>query len=378
MKLFLDSANLTEIRDAVSWGAIDGVTTIHEFGYDLAGRLVQAKDNGVVVRTYGYDDNGNRLSLTTPSGTTAGTYDAQDRLLSYGDFTFAYTTAGELSTRTNLATSTSTGYSYDVYGNLTQVTLPNGDVVEYLADPENRRIQKKKNGLVVKAWLYRDELRPIAELDAMGNVVSRFVYALDRNVPDYMVKGGTKYRLITDQVGSVRMVVDAATGAVAQQITYDEFGVVLADTSPGFQPFGFAGGLYDADTGLVRFGARDYDAGIGRWTNKDPIRFGGGDTNLYAYANSDAVNSVDSLGLEAKECKPDHCDYGKFGNCVKACSLIWKLEQGGVKPKPEADADKSFCQCTKDCAETLNCGKEWKQTAPPSNGKPKPLCGAKP
>jgi len=27
MKLFLDSANLTEIRDAMSWGAIDGVTT---------------------------------------------------------------------------------------------------------------------------------------------------------------------------------------------------------------------------------------------------------------------------------------------------------------------------------------------------------------
>ena len=39
---------------------------------------------------------------------------------------------------------------------------------------------------------------------------------------------------------------------------YDAFGRVLADTAPGFQPFGFAGGLYDHDTGLVRFGARDY------------------------------------------------------------------------------------------------------------------------
>src|SRR3989338_10680141 len=27
MKIFLDSANLAEIREAVSWGAIDGVTT---------------------------------------------------------------------------------------------------------------------------------------------------------------------------------------------------------------------------------------------------------------------------------------------------------------------------------------------------------------
>ncbi|EYF08357.1 hypothetical protein [Chondromyces apiculatus] len=44
----------------------------------------------------------------------------------------------------------------------------------------------------------------------------------------------------------------------------DGFGRVLLDTSPGFQPFGFAGGLYDPETDLVRFGARDDDADIGR------------------------------------------------------------------------------------------------------------------
>ena len=64
---------------------------------------------------------------------------------------------------------------------------------------------------------------------------------------------------------------------------YDEFGQVVADTNPGFQPFGFAGGLYDADTGLTRFGARDYDPVVGRWTSKDPARFSGG-WNLYAYS----------------------------------------------------------------------------------------------
>ena len=53
--------------------------------------------------------------------------------------------------------------------------------------------------------------------------------------------------------------------AIAQRIDYDEWGNVLADSSPGFQPFGFAGGLYDRDTGLTRFDARDYDASTGRW-----------------------------------------------------------------------------------------------------------------
>jgi RHS repeat-associated protein len=79
---------------------------------------------------------------------------------------------------------------------------------------------------------------------------------------------------------------------------YDEFGNVLQDTNPGFQPFGFAGGLYDLDTRLVRFGARDYDAEVGRWTAKDPILFHGGYTNLYGYLLNDPVNYVDPSGLE--------------------------------------------------------------------------------
>jgi RHS repeat-associated protein len=45
------------------------------------------------------------------------------------------------------------------------------------------------------------------------------------------------------------------------------------DSNPGFQPFGFADGLYDRDTDLVRFGARDYDLETSRWTAKDPIGF---------------------------------------------------------------------------------------------------------
>src|SRR4029078_9595510 len=69
------------------------------------------------------------------------------------------------------------------------------------------------------------------------------------------------------------------------------------DTNPGFQPFGFAGGLYDRDTGFVRFGARDYDSFTGRWTAKDPIRFRGGDTNLYGYVRNDPVNFFDPSGL---------------------------------------------------------------------------------
>jgi RHS repeat-associated protein len=82
-------------------------------------------------------------------------------------------------------------------------------------------------------------------------------------------------------VGTLRVVADS-TGAVVKRIDYDTFGNVVADTNPAFSvPFGFAGGLHDRDTGLVRFGYRDYDPETGRWTAKDPILFAGGDVDLY-------------------------------------------------------------------------------------------------
>jgi RHS repeat-associated protein len=78
---------------------------------------------------------------------------------------------------------------------------------------------------------------------------------------------------------------------------YDAFGNVTLDTNAGFHPFGFAGGLSDAQTGLVRFGARDYDPATGRWTSKDPIRFAGGDPNFYGYVLNDPLNRNDLQGL---------------------------------------------------------------------------------
>ncbi len=85
----------------------------------------------------------------------------------------------------------------------------------HLIDGQNRRIGKKVNGVLVQAFLYSSQLRPAAELDGAGNVVSRFIYGTRINVPDYMVKGGATYRLLTDQLGSVRFVLDSATGVVA-------------------------------------------------------------------------------------------------------------------------------------------------------------------
>lgn len=260
--------------------------------YDAVGRLTEVKKNGATHRAYSYDTNGNRL---TADGITS-TYDAQDRLLASGATTFTYKASGDLLTKSTGGQTTT--YTYDALGNLTAVALPGGPDVSYVIDGHNRRIGRKVNGTLVQGFLYQDALNIVGELDGSNQLVSRFVYADRDDSPAFMFKGGVTYRIIADQIGSPRLVVNTDNGAIAQRLDYDAFGNVLLDTNPGFQPFGFAGGLYDPTTKLVRFGARDYDPAVGRWTTKDPLFFAGHETNLYAYASNDPLNVFDPEGRD--------------------------------------------------------------------------------
>ncbi len=269
-------------------------STVYQYGYDPAGRLATVLRDGAPQAAYEYDANGNRLRVVTQAGAVDAEYDAQDRLRRLGDTGYGYTAAGALAFRA--AGADTTRYTYDAFGNLTRVTLPSGTRVDYLVDPSNRRVGKRVNGALVQGFLYGSGVHPVAELDGQGRVVSRFVYGSMGYVPDLMVREGVTYRIVTDHLGSVRQVVNAATGEVAQRIDYDAYGQVTQDTRPGFQPFGFAGGVGDAQAGLVRFGARDYDPRAGRWTSRDPLGFRGGDANLYAYVGGNPVNLVDPAG----------------------------------------------------------------------------------
>ncbi len=265
-----------------------------EYSYDTAGRVITFKKNGATQNNYTYDGNGNRLT----SGAETATYDAQDRLTQRGATAYTYTPAGFLATKTGAGGTTT--YTYNAAGDLLTVALPGGTTIDYIIDGLARRIGKKVNGAATQGFLYRDDLRVVAELDGANALVSRFVYADREHTPAYMLKGGGVFRFICDPRGSVRLVVNASTGAVAQRLDYDAYGRVLTDTAPGFQPFGFAGGLYDSATGLVHFGERDYDADAGRFTAKDPVLFTSGETNLYAYVFGDPVNRIDPEGTGNK------------------------------------------------------------------------------
>ncbi len=296
---------------------IEGVSTTYAYNYDQTGRLITVTQNGVITEQYSYDANGNRLTANTVThGSMSGNYDEQDRLLQYGDNAYNYTANGELLSKTTHGATTR--YNYDVLGSLRSVQLPDGKQIEYVIDANGRRVGKKVDGVLTHAWLYQGSLNPIAELDGNGNVVTRFVYGAKANVPDYLIKEGNTYRIVSDHLGSPRLVIDLNTGTVVQRMEYDAFGNVIFDTNPGFQPFGFAGGIYDADTGLVRFGARDYDAEIGRWAAKEPIGFISGSSNLYAYSFSDPVNWIDINGLYALPAAPFVLGVAEIGTTALA------------------------------------------------------------
>jgi RHS repeat-associated protein len=146
-----------------------------------------------------------------------------------------------------------------------------------------------------------------------------------------MVRGGTTYRIVSDERGSPRLIVNSQTGAIAQELDYDAYGCIVRDTNPSFQPFGFAGGLYDTETGLTHFSARDYDAETGRFTSQDPLDFSSGDTNLYSYGSGDPVNSVDPMGLLGWNTVSD-----AFSSVADAAGSAtnWALLHGPSIPQP--------------------------------------------
>jgi RHS repeat-associated protein len=334
--------NAGRIKEKIDAYGYTGATESHDwqYDYDTAGRLTQAKEDGVVTGSYGYDDDDNRIAATVGgtviSPLSAASYDAQDRMTAYGGATYAYGANGELATKT--VSGAVTSYTYDAFGNLLDVTPPTGSAVDYVIDGLNRRVGRKVGGSLVQGLLYKDQLNSVAELDGTGALIAQYIYGTKANVPDLRIDAaGNVYRVLSDHLGSPRLVVKVSDGTTAERMDFDEFGneAITAGATISV-PFGFAGGLADPQTGLVRFGARDYDPTTGRWVSKDPIRFAAGQANIYEYAASNPVGTIDPNGMDANSCPTssiqccingqtpanDNCIecFPSSDNCAQQCS----------------------------------------------------------
>ena len=296
---FDSDGKIVEVIDGVdaSW-IFSSTTTSTSQRYDLTnpeGEIIAYSNIGrvftttllsgdIITKTTTYNNHG---ELLTQSDNTL-----DDQLEVYGNNTYTYNDDGYLTQKTTPEGTTS--YSYGTLGELLSVTTPTKNIT-YLHDANNQRVAKLVDGNIVEKYLWEDLITLLAIYDANDNLVQRFEY-VDGRMPISMTSNSQKYYLHYNQVGTLKAVSNQQH-QIVKQLTYDTYGNILNDTNASFKvPFRFAGGLYDADTKLIRFGYRDYDAHTGKWTAKDPIDFGGEDTNLYGYVLGDPVNLIDPTG----------------------------------------------------------------------------------
>ncbi len=319
-------------RIATKTETLRGKTTVWSYRYDLVSRLVAAERDGIPAVAYAYDANGNRTMVAQNGIEVQSVYNGRDQLISAGQHSYFYSPDGYLTNK--VMHGESTQYTYDALGNLHQIIAPDGERVDYLLDGINRRLVRRVNGQTSSAYLYQDARRVIAKVREDGKVEAVFVHGTGASAPDYMRKGGVNYGFIRDAVGSVRLVVNTQTGDIVQQLDYNEYGVVMLDTNPGFQPFAFAGGLLDGKTGLVHFGAREYDPESGRWTALDPLRFAGGTLNLYSYALNSPINVIDPTGLGPNMTSDQYRDLLNPYAASKQADELLKEPIGNALKKP--------------------------------------------
>ena len=84
----------------------------------------------------------------------------------------------------------------------------------------------------------------------------------------------------------------------AAHFEYSPFGKIISEngSTPEKFAFRFSSEYNDSETGLVYYGYRYYDATMGRWINRDPIKEKGGN-NLYGFLGNNGINKWDYLGL---------------------------------------------------------------------------------
>lgn len=347
------------------------------YTYDAAGRLESATEIPSAPRVYTYDARGNRNVMAV---------DEQDRATQVGapgqpDYTFyTYDAHGNVETRT--VGGTTHTYTWDGEGSLLGVAGTTPGTITYDVDAKGRRVGKRVNGALERQWMYDGQLRIVAEVVYTPVVRYRvYGYVPERHLPVLMLEkvsgSETQYRIYGDHLGSLRAVVRVSDGKAIQTMRHGPWGEVEDDSvASTFSrvPFGFAGGIYDEVTGLVRFGAREYDARTGRWLSKDEARFGGGE-NFFEYAGGDPVNRVDLEGTEASpassiprpepnsspssspaadegpvECvyAPDPNDWGPCGPHHydrNKCACISSQCGKGKEPECRQNGDKTYEQC---------------------------------
>jgi RHS repeat-associated protein len=278
-------------------------------------------------------NNGNVMSITNYPDTNRSqffTYDKLNRIataytqgnspnpncwgLSYGYDIWANLTTATVTkcTATSLSISvgannriSTSGYAYDVAGNLTSDPLhsyvydaenhqTSAAGVTYTYDGDGRRV-KKENGKLYWYGLGREVL---TETDLGGNYPTEYVFFGGRRIAR-RDPSGTVYYYFGDHLGTSRVIVQAGQTAACYEADYYPYGGERLITNTCPQNYKFTGKERDTETQNDYFGARYYASNLGRFLHTDPGPFLWTDAqslNRYAYTRNNPLKFVDPTG----------------------------------------------------------------------------------
>ncbi|MCC7114261.1 MAG: PASTA domain-containing protein [Burkholderiales bacterium] len=274
---------------------LDG--SVETYAYDTQGRLVSETRTGTGSRSvsHAYDAVGNRTQRVRDGTPTAFAYDVDDRVVAAGAATYAWNASGNLVSRTLGATTTT--YGYDADDRLVSM-LGGGLSMQYRLNDDGHRVQSTSSAgvtrFLVDAANESTVSQVLEERDGGGTLTARYVIGSEALS---MTRGANASVFLTDPLGSVRGLVDAA-GGLTDGYRYDGFGALESASGVTISPHRYRGERID-ETGFVDLRARAYDPTLGRFLTRDPF---GGDPDAplslhrYQYANADPVNHVDPDG----------------------------------------------------------------------------------
>ena len=103
---------------------------------------------------------------------------------------------------------------------------------------------------------------------------------------------------------------ELASGATVWGYQGNPFGEQQPTSSTGYVlNLRYPGQYYDAETETVYNGFRNYEPGLGRYLQSDPIGLNGG-ISTYAYVHNNPIQRVDPLGLDDTACVMDRSNCG--------------------------------------------------------------------
>lgn len=265
------------------------------FTYDNANELTGV--SGARSESYGYDSGGNRNT----NGYTTGSGNEQTATPGY---TFTYDAEGNTTGQTNTSTHATTTFAYDYRNRLTEVTVraSGGGITSqstFTYDALGRRIGMNINS--TQTWTVCDGPNTYADFSTGGTLQKRYVYgpAVDEILARTDSGGNTAWYLI-DKLGSVRDIINSA-GTAIYHTGYDSFGNPINQSGTGGDRFMFTGRELDTATGIYYSRNRSYEPSAGRFLQRDPIGFRGGDYNVYSYVHNNVLNCVDPFGTLGSE-----------------------------------------------------------------------------